>query len=208
MNPKALESISLSIKKGKDAGRRMSQHGRLLENLFAQSLESRGFVEVFSLEELENQENSCYWSQPTVAKDSFFPGRPLKVDFLLKHMHWKTHVAVECKLQNSPGSADQKLYFMGESLLKTCPYPSIILLMGNGFAKPAINYLNGLVGEKVKAILKFEDKYAWLDYMLTSHELAFDNMAKLKTHEHEQLEFIFEFPEDVADKDNQLQLVF
>ena len=44
--------------------------------------------------------------------------------------------------------------------------------------------------------------------MLTSHELIFDNMAKLKTNGHEQLEFNFEFPEDAVGKDNQLQLVF
>ena len=135
---------------------------------------------------------------------SRFPGRPLKVDFLLKNEHWNTYVAVECKLQNSPGSADQKLYFMGESLLKTCPYPSLIILMGNGFAKPTINYLNSLVGEKVKAILKFEDNHAWLDYILVNDEHALDEIGKLKTSTNEQLEF--QFHEVGPNGDEQLQL--
>ena len=78
--------------------------------------------------------------------------------------------------------------------------------MGDGFAKPAINYLNSLVGDKIKAILKFEDKHAWLDYMLTNNELVFGKIAQLKTSDHEQLEFKFE--DDSSRKNKQLKLIF
>jgi PD-(D/E)XK nuclease superfamily protein len=64
----------------------------------------------------------------------------MRLDFYLCHpTKHPRGLIIELKYQERGGSLDEKLYFTVNSLLGT-PIPSLLLLVGNGFKRPAVRW--------------------------------------------------------------------
>lgn len=68
---------------------------------------------------------------------------------------------IECKWQQSGGSADEKLPFLVENIKKCYPHPTYILIDGKGFRPGAIEWLKKQVGGKLAGVMSMAEFHTW-----------------------------------------------
>lgn len=118
-------------------GRKANNNGRFFEQLISQSLRSRGYAE-------------CGNAPPVASKPFFVPqskgrfesiyGIPMTVDFYVWHPEkFERGLIIECKYQETGGSADEKFPYTVLSLKKT-GVPAILLLIGAGAKRKAVDW--------------------------------------------------------------------
>lgn len=118
-------------------GRKANNNGRYFEQLISQSLRSRGYLQ--------------YPVAPNPAYKPFFVpqfkglfesiyGIPMTVDFYVWHPDkFPQGLIIECKYQETNGSADEKFPYTVLSLKKT-GIPTILLLIGEGAKRKAVDW--------------------------------------------------------------------
>jgi hypothetical protein len=83
-------------------------------------------------------------------------GAERRIDLLLTHRETRERVGVECKSQNSGGSAEEKLIATADDI-ERWPLRGLIVLEGDGFTDAMRNYVVG----SGKAVA-FDDLEVWL----------------------------------------------
>jgi hypothetical protein len=114
------------------------------------------------------REAGGYLRRPGVIGRTVY-GEPWKPDLVLDNAReFPAGLIVECKWQESTGSADEKLYFLAANI-KAAPLPGIIVIGGQGArvagagARPAaIAYLRQQVdGRQLVRVLTTEELMTW-----------------------------------------------
>ena len=121
-------------------GRAANYAGRILESNVAMILDERGYTP------LKEQQALGSITPYYVAQDrrfqSIYNGHFLKVDFFVWHpTKYKDGLVIECKLQSTPGSVDEKYPFTLLSL-KNTGCAAILIVEGDGPKKGALEWIS------------------------------------------------------------------
>lgn len=118
-------------------GRKANSNGRTFEQLIAQSLRSRGYLECVIAPDPARQ--AFFVHQFKGAFESIYQ-TPMTVDFYVWHPDkFPKGLIIECKYQEINGSADEKFPYTVYSLKKT-GIPVILLLIGQGARRAAVDW--------------------------------------------------------------------
>lgn len=134
-------------------GRQANINGRNFENQVAQCLRSQKYRHLTSLpdafdfpffvEQLRGQFMSIY-------------GTPMRIDFFAWHPEkYPKGLIIECKYQETKGSADEKYPYTVANLRKT-GIPAILLVMGSGPKPCAIEWCMKQQDERIKVFKDME----------------------------------------------------
>lgn len=134
-------------------GRKANSNGRYFEQLLCQSLRSRGYAE--------------YRAVPAVPRFAFFIyqfkgrfvsiyGLPMTVDLYLWHpTKYPQGLIIECKYQETAGTADEKFPYTVFSL-QQAGIPAILLVIGQGAKRKAVRWCLSQQSELLKVFDSFE----------------------------------------------------
>lgn len=110
-------------------GRQANRNGRVFEDLIAQRLRSEGYV---SLTKLPDKFEFPFFVAQLRGRFSSIYGSPLRVDFFVWHPEkYPNGMIIECKYQETAGSADEKFPYTVANLRKA-NIPAVLLIMGRG----------------------------------------------------------------------------
>jgi len=99
--------------------------------------------------------------QTSLCKDIY--GRTARVDFLVRGMPVHPEgIILEVKHQKSRGSIDEKFPYLVMSIKQCYPYPTIIILDGDGYSKGAERWLRRQIGGKLYGVMSFSEFQNWL----------------------------------------------
>ena len=118
-------------------GRKANNNGRYFEQLISQSLRSRGYVEC---RVAPNPARSPFFVPQCTGLFESIYGIPMRVDFYVWHPDkFPQGLIIECKYQETNGSADEKFPYTVANL-KKAGIPTILLLIGDGAKRKAVDW--------------------------------------------------------------------
>jgi len=118
-------------------GRQANQNGRAFEEQIAQRLKSKGYLQSDALPSEPEQPFFIY--QFRGGFTSIY-GLPMRVDFYVWNpVKYPNGLIIECKYQETSGSADEKFPYTIACLRKT-GLPAILLLVGQGAKRCAVEW--------------------------------------------------------------------
>lgn len=118
-------------------GRQANSNGRAFEDLIAQRLRSKGYQPLTMLPDAFEQPFFIYQLR---GRFTSIYGSPMRVDFFAWHpMKYPNGLVIECKYQETAGSADEKFPYTIACLRKTGS-PAILLLIGQGAKRCAVDW--------------------------------------------------------------------
>jgi len=134
-------------------GRQANSNGRAFEEMIAQRLRSKGYQSLsspppafrtpFFVAQLRGQFFSIY-------------GSPMRVDFFVWHpSKYPNGLVIECKYQETPGSADEKFPYTVANLRKA-GIPAILLVMGSGPKRCAVDWCMQQQDDQLTVFKDFE----------------------------------------------------
>lgn len=103
----------------------------------------------------------------TVDRQSFvgnsIKGGEIRADFLIGGIvAFPGGLIIESKWQETPGTADEKLFGLALDIEKNYPLPTIIVVAGGGAREPIITWLRRQVnGGTLYAVFDFEEFLTW-----------------------------------------------
>src|SRR5581483_1165623 len=88
-------------------------------------------------------------------------GTHLYADLVIENCHrWTDGLIIEVISQASRGSADQKLPYLVANIRERYPFPTIVVLIGQGFSDKAVDWLRDQVDcRKLLAVVSSLDQF-------------------------------------------------
>lgn len=118
-------------------GRQANQNGRAFEEQIAQRLKSKGYLQA---DALPNEPDQPFFIYQFRGGFTSLYGLPMRVDFYVWNpVKYPNGLIIECKYQETSGSADEKFPYTIACLRKT-ELPAILLLIGQGAKRCAVEW--------------------------------------------------------------------
>jgi hypothetical protein len=83
-------------------------------------------------------------------------GAERRIDLVFTELKSRKKIGIECKVQDSPGSAEEKIPTTIKDI-EAWPIPGIVVIGGNGFSRNMIGYMFS-----TGKVVSFEDLESWL----------------------------------------------
>lgn len=134
-------------------GRKANNNGRYFEQLIAQSLRSRGYAEY---QQVPVAPQFAFFIYQHRGRFSSIYGIDMTVDFYVWHPgKYPNGLIIECKYQETQGTADEKFPYTILSL-KKAGIPVILLVIGQGAKRKAIGWCLSQQSEMLTVFDSFE----------------------------------------------------
>jgi hypothetical protein len=138
--------------------------GGNLESFVDNVIRTQGYRQVDD-SELENyivnEKPGYYARQVRLGKGIY--GTGIQADFMLYYETSKPPLIIECKWQQSGGTADEKLPFLVANVRDKYPYPTCVVIDGLGFRPGAIAWLKQQKDSKIVAVLQMQEFQTWVN---------------------------------------------
>lgn len=134
-------------------GRQANRNGRVFEEQIAQRMRSEGYCQ---LTELPKTFEFPFFVAQLRGRFVSIYGAPMRVDFFVWHPEkYPDGLVIECKYQETNGSADEKFPYTVANLRKT-GVSAILLLMGSGPKPCAIEWCLKQQDDRLRVFKDFE----------------------------------------------------
>lgn len=118
-------------------GRQANQNGRAFEEQIIQRLKSKGYIQVAAIPEERDQPFFIYQHRGDFLS---IYGLPMRVDFYVwNSVKYPDGLIIECKYQETSGSADEKFPYT-IACLRKIGLPAILLLIGKGAKRCSVEW--------------------------------------------------------------------
>ncbi|CAK0745580.1 putative PD-(D/E)XK nuclease domain-containing protein [Gammaproteobacteria bacterium] len=135
-------------------GRQANTNGRDFEDLIAQSLRSKGYCK---LDEIPLSTDKAFYIPQFSGHFQSIYGLPMRVDFYAWHpTKFPDGLIIECKYQETSGSADEKFPYVIASLKQT-GIPAFFFIIGRGAKRSAVDWAINQQDEKIKVFQSLEE---------------------------------------------------
>lgn len=136
--------------------------GGSLESFVDNTLRHQGYRQVDDreLEAYIVNERTGYYARQVKLGTGIY-GTGIQVDFLIYGESRSEPLIIECKWQQSTGTADEKLPYLVANIRECYPHPTCIVIDGDGFRPGAINWLKRQKDKKVVAVLGMTEFHTW-----------------------------------------------
>lgn len=102
-------------------------------------------------------EQPIYTAQYPISK-SLYEGKDTRADFILYHpQKHPDFLIIECKWQQSKGTAEEKLPYLVSNIEQNYKYPSMIVIDGGGHSKGAIKWIKDQEGESISHVCSLSE---------------------------------------------------
>ncbi len=136
------------VTKKATGGTLANNRGKELETRVAALLEDCGYENVHPPEivfPMRIMDQPIYAKQVEIGRDIY--GKVRRCDLLVYNSRvWPDGLVIQCKLQASPGSVEEKYPFEVLNIQKD-EYPTIVVLDGGGYSKGSETWLKGQAGK-------------------------------------------------------------
>jgi len=118
-------------------GRQANQNGKAFEEQISQRLKSKGYIQANAIPEDCDQPFFIYQYRGNFTS---IYGLPMRVDFFVWHpVKYPDGLIIECKYQETSGSADEKFPYT-IACLRNIGLPAILLLVGKGAKRCSVDW--------------------------------------------------------------------
>jgi len=118
-------------------GRQANQNGKAFEEQISQRLKSKGYIQANAIPEDCDQPFFIYQYRGNFTS---IYGLPMRVDFFVWHpVKYPDGLIIECKYQETSGSADEKFPYT-IACLRNIGLPAILLLVGKGAKRCSVEW--------------------------------------------------------------------
>lgn len=141
-----------------------NQTGGNLEGYVDGALKSQGYRQVDDREldaYIVNEKSGYYARQVKLGTGIY--GTGIQADFVIYRHSSKEPLIIECKWQQSGGTADEKLPFLVANIRECYPYPTCVVIDGPGFRPGAIAWLKRQKDRKVVDVLRMTEFQVWVN---------------------------------------------
>lgn len=134
-------------------GRQANSNGRAFEEMIAQRLRSSGYQQI---QNCPKSFQSPFFVPQMRGRFVSIYGTDMRVDFFVWHpSKYPNGLVIECKYQETSGSADEKFPYTIANLRKT-GIPAILLVMGSGPKRCAIEWCMQQQDDQLTVFKDFE----------------------------------------------------
>jgi hypothetical protein len=110
---------------------------------------------------------ACIVGQPIfteqfVIKDGSIYNQDANCDFILYHPDkYPNCLVIECKWQQSNGSVDEKFPYVVKNVKERSPFPTIVIVDGEGYKPNSITWLKDQVDKKLIHVFTMSEFQRW-----------------------------------------------
>ena len=134
-------------------GRQANQNGKAFEDQISQRLKSNGYVQMDHIPEEREQPFFIYQYRGTFTS---IYGLPMRVDFYVWHpVKYPDGLIIECKYQETSGSADEKFPYT-IACLRKIGLQAILLLIGKGAKRCSVEWCLQQQDDQLMVFADFE----------------------------------------------------
>ena len=138
--------------------------GNNLESFVDSALRTQGYRQVEESElqaYIVNEKSGYYARQVKLGKGIY--GTGIQADFMICRDSSKQPLIIECKWQQSGGTADEKLPFLVTNIRERYPHQTCVVIDGPGFRPGAITWLKQMKDKKIVAVLQMQEFQTWVN---------------------------------------------
>jgi len=141
---------------------RANKNGNSLEAYVDGVLRNQGYREVDDRDianYIVNEHPGHYARQVKLGKGIY--GTGIKTDFVVYRRDAKAPLIIECKWQESGGTADEKLPFLVANVRECYPYETCVVIDGAGFRPGAVEWLKRQKDRKIVGVFRMQEFQTW-----------------------------------------------
>jgi hypothetical protein len=141
---------------------RANKNGSNLESIVEAVLKRQGYsqIEPQQFATYAINEKLGYYSNQ-VSLGSGIYGTGIRADFVVMPRSRKEPIIIECKWQQTLGTADEKLPFLVANIREHYPYPTCIVIDGSGFREGALRWLRRQKDHKIFGVYSLSEFQTW-----------------------------------------------
>lgn len=141
-----------------------NQTGGNLESFVDSAIRTQGYRQVDDreLEAYIVNEKPGYYARQVKLGTGIY-GTGIQADFVVYRESTKQPLIIECKWQQSGGTADEKLPFLVANVRERYPYPTCVVIDGPGFRAGAVAWLKQQKDSKLVAVLQMQEFQTWVN---------------------------------------------